>query len=473
MFVASQLLAVAEKAVLGSEAALVNTAAVAGLASALTSWAKRTVQFIQAAVQTAQEQASAATPQDLFPSYFPAVLPEVALMLLQPFEAALERIMQQDAEAAGSSLDDASRNSSNSSNRDSIQKKASMSLLVVVLVRSLVQLADAMEAVGPQLLFNALCKRPWFGDAWQQQQGPQRVSARLISRYPLAGKIMRPAGRPQQHTAEGQWQYWQLLLLESCQHWQNCLLVLEIEPEDEGMTDAAEAQVDASLGNISSAAGAAGEAAAETDPIARSADAVQKVTWGYLLCLLQTSSRWDEAMAAFCAKWPLFCVRHLPMWSRVTDAVAADMKQQLQDCLTLFTALIAAAPLPVTCSNPGCANLAGVSEASESSKKCKECKCRYCSAAARQLTGSSTSMPVAACVLQATYACEPYSQASWPLLNRNVLVLSVHAPPASGCTVQGALSYGRCALQSLHATCCVYYILAVHPVSCNVCCGFA
>jgi hypothetical protein len=42
---------------------------------------------------------------------------------------------------------------------------------------------------------------------------------------------------------------------------------------------------------------------------------------------------------------------------------------------------VAAAPLPLVCNNPGCENMAGVSEAGAARKVCAGCRCRYCSAA--------------------------------------------------------------------------------------------
>jgi hypothetical protein len=396
MLTASELLKIAVKAVLSSEAALVNAAAVAGLASALTSWVKRTVQFIQAAgagAQQQQQQASAFSLRVMSASCFPAVVPELVEVLLQPTASAATDciIRTQMAAAAASSLNDATHNSNNSSSIDSssIQAKASISLLVVVLARSLVQLADAMEAAGPEKLFKSLCKQPYFGVAWQQLS-PGQGPANQTQCFPLAGKLMQLAGEPHQHTVELQWQRWQLMLLESFQELQHCLCTLDLAPMDARITDAADRMVAALRGDSSSAAEeAAAAAAAQTDPLdggsSSTADAGHDVTWGYLLRLQQTSSRWAAATAAFDAKWPLFGTRKLADWGNVTAAVAAatpaEVEQQLADCLTLCRALIAAAPLPVACSNPSCANLAGVGEAAAASKKCKDCRCRYCSAA--------------------------------------------------------------------------------------------
>jgi hypothetical protein len=75
---------------------------------------------------------------------FPAVVP-LLLQLLAP-SASLAA-----AAALLHRCDPASADSSSGS-----QAKASAALLAVVLARGLVQLADAMEAAGPQLLFASL-----------------------------------------------------------------------------------------------------------------------------------------------------------------------------------------------------------------------------------------------------------------------------------------------------------------------------
>jgi hypothetical protein len=63
------------------------------------------------------------------------------------------------------------------------------------------------------------------------------------------------------------------------------------------------------------------------------------------------------------------------------SAAPEDISNVFTDCLQLCKALVAAAPLPMTCNNPYCDNLAGASEAAAAMKLCAGCRCRYCSAA--------------------------------------------------------------------------------------------
>jgi hypothetical protein len=69
-----------------------------------------------------------------------------------------------------------------------------------------------------------------------------------------------------------------------------------------------------------------------------------------------------------------------------TDVVISNgellQRQQLyQDVLVFCRTLVAVAPLPVVCNNPGCIQLGGVSEALAARYVCAGCGCRYCSAA--------------------------------------------------------------------------------------------
>jgi hypothetical protein len=60
---------------------------------------------------------------------------------------------------------------------------------------------------------------------------------------------------------------------------------------------------------------------------------------------------------------------------------AADVSQMYTTALQLCRALVAAAPLPLVCNNPGCKAMVGLSEAAAARKVCAGCRCRYCSAA--------------------------------------------------------------------------------------------
>jgi hypothetical protein len=62
-------------------------------------------------------------------------------------------------------------------------------------------------------------------------------------------------------------------------------------------------------------------------------------------------------------------------------AAPENIGQVFTDCLQLCKAMVAAAPLPTTCNNPHCENLARVSDIVAARKACAGCRCRYCSAA--------------------------------------------------------------------------------------------
>jgi hypothetical protein len=165
MLAAGRLLAHAVDAVLGSQAALGNITTVTGLASVMTSFVKRAVQFVNAAstLQAAETPAatmlqpvghaaastsrptdhSAATAaseqaglEETAAACFPAVVPLLLQLLLPSAFLAAEA-------ASLLSCDPASIDSSSS------QAKASAAMLAVVLARGLVKLADAMDAAGP------------------------------------------------------------------------------------------------------------------------------------------------------------------------------------------------------------------------------------------------------------------------------------------------------------------------------------
>jgi hypothetical protein len=183
-FAPAGVLVLAFDAVLGCEAALANTAAVAGLASALTSLVKRAVQFTEETgqrrqQQQQQEEAAAASSEPAMnwagPN-FPAVLPKLASEALWPLADAICAA----AERLGSS---------------SSQAAASTALLAVVAARSLVQLADAMQAAGAEMLFDCLAARPMAHMMWSAGSADC-----------LDVREMLMMGEPQQHNMEGQWQ---------------------------------------------------------------------------------------------------------------------------------------------------------------------------------------------------------------------------------------------------------------------------
>jgi hypothetical protein len=136
--------------------------------------------------------------------------------------------------------------------------------------------------------------------------------------------------------------------------------------------------------------------------------------WQYLL-RLHESRKLAAAAAAFSARWSQDEVQSVlqryqeqsdavvAVWRALTmeekqalddsgeeeiptDVVISDrellQRQQIyRDALVFCRTLVAVAPLPVVCNNPGCGELSGVSEAAAARYVCAGCGCRYCSAA--------------------------------------------------------------------------------------------
>jgi hypothetical protein len=355
---------------LASQAALGNTAAVAGLASALTSLAKRAVQCITAAADLQSQPAAAATGEAVA-AYFPAAAPFIAIdcvgrpacLLAGQFES-LETATAGAGNAAGSS-----------SSSDS-QAAASAALLAVVFARSLVQLADAMEAAGPDVYLKSVLGRPAFEMRWLNEP---------VGAY--ANQQIHPYGREDEHNAEVQWQEWQLRVLQMMQHLWAAFKFVGIAPS----AAAAEEQAATAAANSSAAVDAASETLAgdaradlqESTCNSSGISARQQVKWGYLLRLQQCSPQWAAAVAAYEANQPNWEEDQAKAFPS-TAAEAEQHTQQYAEAVALCRALVAAVPLPVVCNNPRCANTHGVSEAAAASKACAGCRCRYCSVACQR-----------------------------------------------------------------------------------------
>jgi hypothetical protein len=251
------------------------------------------------------------------------------------------------------------------SSTGSSQPAASIALLAVVLARNMVQLADAMDAAGPQLLFESLMAKPQYALMWTAGEPGQ-----------VCHLLAFPFGLHPQHTVEVQWYFWQLFVLKSAQALVSTLLDLGL------------------LRNANHAAGAEAAAAAGTGAVtdthstggasSSSSSSSEQPKWDFLLRLQDGNPRWAAAAAAFDSvsliNMDLDTVKGYPG----SDALE-EFKQPYADALELCRALAAAAPLPVVCNNPSCENLGGVSEAAAASKACAGCRCRYCSAACQQV----------------------------------------------------------------------------------------
>jgi hypothetical protein len=177
-----------------------NTAAAAALACALTSLVKRAVQLMaEAAAATTQDSATAAA----------------------CFPAAVSDLVDEHLQAVASSIAKSAGNSVEGSCSSSSQASASAALLAVVLARSLVQLADALEAAGPQLYYDCVMHKPEYKVMWSRD----RCSGSTCIVIEI-----EPEGGEEQHTVELQWQYWQLSLLEAFQPLLSSLRKLGMAP---------------------------------------------------------------------------------------------------------------------------------------------------------------------------------------------------------------------------------------------------
>uniref|UniRef100_A0A383VLF2 MYND-type domain-containing protein n=1 Tax=Tetradesmus obliquus TaxID=3088 RepID=A0A383VLF2_TETOB len=392
MLAAADLLAPAIRALLVSDTALANTAAVAGLASALTSLAKRAVQFIRAAASMQQEQPPAAEAEVEAAAYFVALAPTlVKRLFILPFLDGKEALV------------------GTSSSSSSSQVHASCALLAVVLARSIVQLADAMEAAGPQLLFDSLVVSPGFYERWAPTEANDAEVAMVVVPMRLIDEG--------EHSMNAEWHWrevWQPNVL--------CAINSVCSFLDRHSTPAAAAAAAAT--GVCSAAGcastdgasgrrtatsAAGDTASSSSISAHaqlsssssssSSGSSQQVQWRYLLDLQQLSPRWAAAVAEYRVIFEALdqqagedpaVIAPLAQQLGTGGGVAglattiisnAHIEQQYAAALELCRALAAAAPLPVVCNNPGCDSLDGLSEAAAASKACAGCRCRYCSAA--------------------------------------------------------------------------------------------
>jgi hypothetical protein len=379
MLVPGPLLLYASPAWSGSHATLDNTPAVAGLASALTGLAKRAVQRITAAADLQSQPAAAAVGEAApAPACFSAAAPRIAVNCVAR-QAGLLTVWFETA-AAGSS--------------SSSQAVASAALVAVVYARSLVQLVDAVEAAGPEVYCESLLGRPVFYTRWLNEPAGSSPAGDTYSMQQV-----HPTSSEDEHNVEGQWQGWQLLVLQVMQHlwgaFKSVGIATSAAAAGEPAAAAAAASTSASGTGVAAASKTlAGDASAH--PQARStssstgstsnsngSSAGQQVKWGYLLRLQQCSPQWAAAVAAYEASHP----NRVEVQAAVlpsTAAAAEQLSQQYAEALGLCRALVAASPLPVVCNNPSCENTDGVSEAAAASKARAGCRCRYCSVACQK-----------------------------------------------------------------------------------------
>jgi hypothetical protein len=374
MVAAGHMMQQAVAAVLDSDACMSNTVAVAGLASAITSLAKRAVQLIRYACgvqqqqQQQQRQQLASQPWLLAAACYPAAVWSLVHNILGAFSCGV-------CAAAVRSTKPALPNSSSSSSSSSTsQVAASAALLAVVLARSLVQLADAMQAAGPQLLFECQRLKPAFNLKWSP--GGQV--------YALALGAIEPPGNAAQQTVELQWHLWQLAVLHALQPLMSAMAMLGMSKQAETTENAAAAA--AAGPDITASTSSSGQAPNPSSSSSSSSSSSNQPRWGHLLHLQRFSPDWPAALEAFDEKnpgWGEELEKLLALLLAGTpllggEWVLADVPI-FNGALQLTRELVDAAPLPVVCNNPGCESLAGVSEAAAACKACAVCRCRYCS----------------------------------------------------------------------------------------------
>jgi hypothetical protein len=283
-----------------------------------------------------------------------------------------------------------------SGSSSSRQAAASLALLVVLLSRSLVQLAHAMEAAGPQLLFDCMTAQTTSTVAWAANMATA-ISFKML---------------PFDHTqggVQGSWIQWQLIVVTMFEKLLVSLQLLGMAPATRSRTAASAtgSEAAAAAAASSEAAAAAGvpnsdlcgtASAACGQPDNSSSSGVcsgssaasaqvdgssssEHVKWSCLLHLQESDPQWAAAAAGFASHWHAFDWRCLNNLQLFTPAPAAQHALQVlyEDALQLCRTLTDAAPITVVCNNPSCQNLACVREAALACKACTGCGCRYCS----------------------------------------------------------------------------------------------
>jgi hypothetical protein len=167
-------------------ALLGNTAAVAAVVSAITSMVKQAGKATRAAASTQQVLEAATAVRDevaaaaaYFASAAPVLLRGHLYGVSAPVVVAAVNAGSSNSSSGGDTNSssssrgtaDSNTNGGGSSSSSSSQAAASTALLAVVLARGLVQLADAVEAVGPVLFFNSLKALPRYGFLWASNPG--------------------------------------------------------------------------------------------------------------------------------------------------------------------------------------------------------------------------------------------------------------------------------------------------------------
>jgi hypothetical protein len=132
----------------------------------------------------------------------------------------------------------------------SSQASASCALLAVALGRSLGQLAGAMEAAGPQLLFDSLAAQPCYRVMWsacgdsipgsgQDSGGTALSSDQQPTTTSYQWGQLGPLGSLQQSTVVGQWCCWQARMVRTAATLHSALQLLGLAGASEAAASAA------------------------------------------------------------------------------------------------------------------------------------------------------------------------------------------------------------------------------------------
>jgi hypothetical protein len=261
-----------------------------------------------------------------------------------------------------------SSSSSSSSGSNQLQARASAALLAVVAARSIVQLADAMEAVGPQLLLASQNAVPAFRIGWASAY----TNAMICNQMQSVSAGDATCMQVQRH--------WRLRVFEVVTFLREALSELGLLQQQPHAAAAAARQA-AGVHAAEQAATASGSMASSSS----SSTGVQ-LKWSYLLRLQQSSKKWRaaaecEASAASRRDMAVFYVFAAALHGGSSSTAAEELERCFEESLQLVRTLAAVALLPVVCNNPSCENLAGVSEAAAACKVCAGCRCRYRSVA--------------------------------------------------------------------------------------------
>jgi hypothetical protein len=207
-----------------------------------------------------------------------------------------------------------------SASSSSTQGRLSCALLAIVFIRSAVQIADAMQAAGPQLLFGSQKVQPAYFGAQNAalNEFDSYISAPVTH---ITAPVAAPGLRQQQPSVLQQWQLWQQMVLRSLQVALGVLKVLGIVPQLGGAEFAEDAGSSRSSGSASSSSSS------------------QKVKWSQLL-QLQYSSKLAEAVAMFEEKWPNWYCDQYNIYSG-TAAAAEKTGEMYADALGLCRAVAA------------------------------------------------------------------------------------------------------------------------------------